>query len=253
MLSSVGNALRVMEFVAHEGEAGVSQIADALGLTVGTAHRLVSTLVQAGYVEQNPTNRRYRPGPKISELARMARPDHDFVALAHPRLRRLMAETGETTNLGVLRDGLVVYIDRAVTSQPLAVTVSIGSRVPAYCTSLGRAILAFSDPDVRADYVKRLPQLARHDPQVAPSRNELKAILATTQEHGYAEDAGDFSPDIACLGGPVLDEHGHAVAAVSIAGPRSRITDRKSELLPLVQNAAKELSDLLQTLGSARI
>lgn len=250
VLSSVANALRVLEYVAREGEAGISQIARDLGLTVGTVYRLVATLADAGYVEQNPSNRRYRPGPKVPELARVIRPDSDFVALAHPRLQRLMAEAGETTNVGVLRDGMVVYIDRAVTSQPLAVAVSIGSRVPAYCTSLGRAILAYTDPEVRADYLRRLPRLARNDPQVTPSRDQLTAMLDTTSDRGYAEDNGEFSPDIACLAAPILDARGLAVAAVSVAGLRSRITERRGELLPLVQDAAKELSELLQTLGN---
>lgn len=251
MLSSVANALRVLEFVSREREAGISQIARELELTVGTVYRLVATLVDAGYVEQNPANRRYRPGPKISELARVMRPDGDFVALAHPRLQWLMDQTGETTNVGVLRDGMVVYVDRVVTSGPLAVAVSIGSRVPAYCTSLGRAMLAFADAATVDGYLKALPRLSRADPQVPPSREQLTTILTKVRELGYAEDAGDYSPDIACLGAPILDSRGQAMAAVSLSGLRSRVTERKSDLLAPLQTAAKELSELLQTLGDS--
>lgn len=254
MLSSVANALRVLEHLVQHGEAGVSEIARALDLTVGTAHRLVATLVETSYAEQNSSNRRYRPGPKIPELARKMRRGADFVTLAHRELMDLMTEAGDTVNLAVLRDREVVYIDRAVTDQPLAVTVNIGSRVPAYCTSLGRAILAFSDDEVIEDYLEHLPELAEEAEQPAPTVDELRDILKEARERGFAEDKGEFAPDIACVAAPILDSSQRATAAVSIAGPQTRITERRDELLPMVQRTTKELSGLLQTMGdSARL
>src|SRR5687767_7967147 len=110
MLSSVANALRVLEHLVESGEAGVSEVARTLRLTVGTAHRLIAALVEAGFAEQNPANRRYRPGPKIVALARKMNQGVDFITLAHSQLERLGAAAGETVNLGVLREEQVVYI-----------------------------------------------------------------------------------------------------------------------------------------------
>lgn len=253
MLSSVTNALRVLEFLIEQDEAGVSETARALDLTAGSTHRMIATLVELGYVEQNSENRRYRPGPKIPDLARTIRGTGDFVELAHGYLTKLMEEAGETVNLGVLRDDQIVYIDRAVTDQPLAVAVSIGSRVPAYCTSLGRAILAFSEEQVVDDYLDRLPELAVGADQPRPSVEELQSILREARENGFAEDKGEFSPDIACVAAPIVDSQQCAAAAVSIAGPLSRIPKRRDELVPLVKVTAKELSGLLQTMGESRV
>jgi IclR family transcriptional regulator, KDG regulon repressor len=251
MLNSVTNALRVNEFIVERGEAGISEIARALDLTVGTTYRLVATLAEAGYVEQNLTNRRYRPGPKIAELARQLRGTGDFLHLAHGRLVQLKTETNETVNLGVLREGSVVYIDRAVTDQPLAVAVQIGSRVPAYCTSLGRAMLAYSDDETVNAYLKQLPKFAKGQPQKPPATGELRTILESARSAGYAEDNGEFAPDIACFAAPILDSMGKAAAAVSVSGPRVRITERRKELVPSVLTTAGELSELLQSLGDS--
>lgn len=251
MLSSVTNALRVLEFLVAKGEAGISETARALDLTVGTAHRLVATLVEKGYAEQNSSNRRYRPGPMIPDLARAMRGSSDFVGIAHTKLIELMAQAGDTVNLAVLRDHDVVYIDRAVTSQPLAVAVSIGSRVPAYCTSLGRVMLAYSSDEVIEDYLDRLPDLAAQAEQPAPGPDELREIIKSAREAGYAQDNGEFSPDIACVAAPILDSSGEPAAAVSVAGPQSRIVQRHGTLVPLVKTTAKELSELLEAMGDS--
>lgn len=249
MLSSVANALRVLEFLVDAGEAGISDVARGLGFTVGTTFRIVSTLVEAGYVVQNPENRRYRPGPKIPDLARRMRGSDDFVELAHSHLERLRDEADETVNLGVLRDGQVVYLDRAVTDQPLAVAVRVGSQVPAYCTSLGRAILARSGEATVADYLDRLPVLARGQVQPAPTVEQLLAVLDAAREQGYAEDRGDFAEGISCVAAPVLGADGYSVAAVSISGPSPRIEPCRTDLTALVVRAANELSELLRSVG----
>ncbi|MGH2684975.1 MAG: IclR family transcriptional regulator [Actinomycetota bacterium] len=253
MLSSLANGLRVLEYLIDQGEAGVSETARALKLTVGTTHRLVGTLVEAGFVSQNASNRKYRPTSKMTDLARASRGDIDFIGAAHPFLERLQNTSGETVNLAVLRDNSVVYIDRAVSDQPLSVAVKIGSRVPAYCTSLGRALLAFGPELVRSRYLAHLQQIAAKEVQEAPSKRDLARMLDDARARGFADDDGEFYPDIACYSAPLLGRSGEAEAAISISGPRARMRQRQADLVPLVQVTAKELSDLLQSVGDVHL
>lgn len=249
MLSSVANALRVLEHLVECGEAGVSEVARNLGLTVGTAHRLIAELVDSGFAEQNATNRRYRPGPKIVALARKMNEGVDFTALAHKQLERLGAAAGETVNLGVLREENVVYIDRVTTDQPVTVSVRIGSRVPAFNTALGKVLLAFGPEQQRKDYQRRLNKIAAASGYKAPDPKRFASMLDGAERRGFAEDDGEFDPDIACVAAPITDARGNAIAAVSVSGLRTRVRERTDELSGMVRLAAKEISDLLATVG----
>jgi IclR family transcriptional regulator, acetate operon repressor len=249
MLSSVGNALRVLEELVEAGEAGVSDVARALGLTVGTTHRLIGSLVEAGFAEQNAANRKYRPGAKIPILARRMRAGVDFGALAHGQLELLGTAARETVNLGVLRDREVVYVDRVAADQPLTVTVRIGSRVPAFCTGLGKALLAFGPDEEREAYERNVGKIAKDAGHARPDGKAFSRTLDEVRRRGYATDDGEFAPDIACVAAPILGPDQRAIAAVSISGLRTQIQERQDELKDMVQLAAKEISDLAATVG----
>ena len=237
----------------HRGEVGISDIARDLELTVGTVYRLVSTLTEAGFAEQNSENRKYRPGPKVLTLANEMRSNKDFLSVGHRSLERLMELTGETVNLGVRRGDKIVYVDRVVSNEPLAVEVKVGSQVPAYCTALGKAILANSDPSERDAYVVRLRNLAAADGLKPPTQKDFERELDNVKLLGIAIDRGEFSPDIACVAAPVIGDRGKAVAAVSVSGPRSRVEARVDDLIPLVEITGKELSTLLQEIGELSV
>lgn len=249
MLSSVANALRVLEHLVEAGEAGVSEVARNLRLTVGTTHRLLGALVGSGFAEQNAETRRYRPGPKIASLARQMRAGVDVITLAHHQLERLGEAAGETVNLGVLRDSSVVYIDRVTTDQPLTVAVRIGSQVPAFNTALGKVLLAFGTQGVREEYLRNLEKIAAADGREPPDAKRFRSQLENARRNGYAGDDGEFAPDIACVAAPIFDASGRGIAAISISGLRTRIRDRRDELVGMVRLAAKEISDLLATVG----
>lgn len=248
VLSSVNNALRVLEHLVEHGEGGVSEMGRALGLSPGTVYRLVSTLVSTGFADQDPGTKKYRPGFKILEFANAMRSRVELFDLAHTHLERLAKRAGETANLGVLRGDDVVYVDRIVSSQAVAVEVRIGTRVPAFCTALGKAVLANSDEETRAAYLDRLSGLGGggHEP---PATDAFRTELEMVATRGYAEDDGEFSPDIRCVAAPVLNSRGRAIAAVSVSGPTSRFTQRRADLVPLVEITGRELTLLVKELG----
>ena len=255
-LNSVYNALRVLDYLVENEEGGVSEMGRQLGLSPGAVYRLVSTLVVAGFADQNAETRRYVPGPKILRLATAMRSRIEFLDLAHVHLRRLMERAHETVNFGVLRGDLVVYVDRVLSREPLGVEVKIGSHVPAYCTALGKAILAFSDDSVRDAYFGRYSDQpdAQQFPtsSVTPRRPTAAALLKELSgiaKQGYAEDLGDYSPEIMCIAAPVLNSRGKPIAAISISAPATRFVAGRESFVPMIGIASRELTLLVREVG----
>ncbi len=252
MLSSVANSLRVLVTLVNHGEIGVSDIGRELDLTGGTVFRLLSTLCEAGFAEQNQENRKYRPGPQVLELANTIRSRTSFIDVAHGELETLMNQSGETVNLGVLRGDNVVYVDRVVgTQHQLVMEVRVGSAIPAFCSAMGKSLLAYADPEVQRDYLRRLPKIVTAEGIKPPAGQAFAEELDLVVTSGHAEDHGEYSPDIACVAAPVLDGVGRAIAAVSISGPRHRVEIRRADLTPLVREGGKRLSEMAQRLGPA--
>lgn len=251
MLSSVTNSLRVLVTLVNHGEIGVSDIGRELDLTGGTVFRLLSTLCEAGFAEQNRLNRKYRPGPQVLELANTIRSRTSYIDIAHGELETLMNQSAETVNLGILRGDDVVYVDRVVgTRHQLVMEVRVGSAIPAFCTAMGKSLLAWAEPGVQRDYLARLSKMTTAEGIAPPARQTFARELELVLTVGHSEDHGEYSPDIACVAAPVLDAAGRAIAAVSISGPRHRIETRRADLIPLVREGAKRLSELAQRLGS---
>lgn len=248
MLKSVSNALRVLEYLVEHGEGGVSEMGRDIGLSPGTVYRLVSTLVDAGFADQNIDNRRYIPGPRILHLANVMRNRVEFLDVGRAHLERLTDRANETVNFAVMRNDEVVYVDRVVSNQPLAVEVRIGSHVPVFCTALGKVLLAFSSDEVRESYFARLSEFP-DDGHFKPTESQLRTELARIVAQGYAEDKGEFSPDISCVATPVLNSKGRAIAAVSVSGPATRFAARKDALIPMIEITGKELTLLVTELG----
>lgn len=250
MLSSVANSLRVLVALVNHGEIGVSDIGRELNLTGGTVFRLLSTLCEAGFAEQNPGNRKYRPGPQVLELANTIRSRTSFIDVAHGELESLMNQSAETVNLGVLRGDDVVYVDRVVgTRHQLVMEVRVGSAIPAFCSAMGKSLLAFAETGIQRDYLARLAQMRNADGITPPSAETFARELDLVVTAGHSEDHGEYSPDIACVAAPVMDGSGRAIAAVSISGPRHRIEARRADLIPLVREGGKRLSEIAQRLG----
>jgi len=252
VLSSVANSLRVLVTLVNHGEIGISDIGRELDLTGGTVFRLLSTLCEAGFAQQNPENRKYRPGPQVLELANTIRSRTSFIDIAHSELETLMNQSGETVNLGVLRGDSVVYVDRVVgTQHQLVMEVRVGSAIPAFCSAMGKSLLAYADAQVQRNYMERLPKIVTTEGINPPASETFAKELDLVVASGHSEDHGEYSPDIACVAAPVLDSLGRAIAAVSISGPRHRIETRRADLIPLVREGGKRLSEMAQRLGSA--
>lgn len=248
VLSSVANAFRVVDLLAERGELGVSEIGRRLDLTTATAHRLVSTLVGTGLVERNPDTRRYRLGTKILVLAQQVRGRLGVRDALRPMLEKLAADTNETVNLGVLRDGDIVYLEKIDSNELFRIEIQVGAKVPAYCTGLGKAILASLPADELGAYLTDLKPTA-HTPATITSKRRLKEELDAVRKQGYAVDRGELLADVWCVAVPIVDADGRPVAALSVSAPRSRFEARSERFVRAALRHAADASEAVAGFG----
>jgi DNA-binding IclR family transcriptional regulator len=243
VLNSAANSLRAVEFLVERGEVGVSELARHLGVTVGTGHRIVTTLVETGFAEQNVATRRYRPSNKILALAQQVRARVNVRDRVHLHLVELMQEVGETVHLGVLADGQVLCVDKVASEHTVRVEFRVGSRLPVHCTALGKALVAFNDGvDVAALLrgAKTSGQVKR-PPSATKFRRELEAVRAAR----FAEARGEYLPDLDSVAAPIRGANGAVIAAVDVSAPHSRYERSRTELQREVQSAAERISEQL--------
>src|SRR5512146_1132790 len=139
---------------------GVSELGRDIGLSRSTTHRYVSTLAVLGYLQQDPATKKYRLGPRVLDLGFSAINSMELREIAAPHLRELSDETGYTVNMAILDDLDIVYVERCRSSQAgqreIDLNLHVGSRLPAYCTSLGKVLLAFLPPDQQRARLQRI-------------------------------------------------------------------------------------------------
>jgi DNA-binding IclR family transcriptional regulator len=223
-------------------ELGVSDVSRALGLKKATTHRLLASLLRRGLVAQDPVSRRYRLGIKLWELGSLATSQVDWVDRVKPYLQHLTDVSGETTHLAVLNDGQVLYVDKVESSRSFRMPSQVGRRLPIHCTGVGKALVAFLPDEVLKGIVSRrgLPQMTAY---TITEIGALRHDLATVRERGFAIDNEEIDEGLTCIAAPVRDHTSHVVAAISIAGPTSRL---RPEVIPQragqVVDAANQMS-----------
>lgn len=242
-VQSVVNALDILDYLSScKGEAGVTELANSLGIHKSTASRLLATLFARGYVGRNRQSGRYSLGMHIVELSRARLDQIDLRQIAKPYLEQLVASTGETAHLAILDRGQVVYIDKADTPQTLGMRSSIGYRIAAHCTALGKALLA-ELPREKLDEVFSRDELVRFTPNTITDPETLKLHLAYVRERGYAIDDEEHEDGIRCVAAAIRDHAGRVVAAISVSGPTLRVTRERAESIgKLVKDVASQLS-----------
>ncbi|GAA0997782.1 IclR family transcriptional regulator [Acrocarpospora macrocephala] len=240
-LGSVANALRLLETMARVPQAGVSELARALHLSKASMDRLLSTFTRAGFAEQDPATRKYRLTVKIVALAESVRSRIGLVEIARPHLTGLAEQVHEAVNLGVYLDGGMVYLDSIPSRHTFQIEARPGVMLPAYCTGAGKAILAFSRPEVVESYLAGVAPVA-HTRFTLTSVSLIREELESIRRAGFAEDKGELLEEACCAAAPVPGPDGYAVAALSVTAPRSRYSVRRAELISAVTAAAERVT-----------
>lgn len=229
MSTTVTKALTVVELLAEREEAwSLSELARELELPKSNVHFLLSALCSRGYVEQDPATKRYFLTLKLWELGTRVLGRLDLRRIASPYLASLAETTSETVNLAILDHGEVVYVHKIDSPMPVRAYTPEGRRAPAYCTSTGKAMLAYQSHDVIMSVAK---QIERHTDRTIKSAKELLNELQKIREFGYSMNRGEWRDSVRGVAAPILDNEGKAIAAVGVFGPAERLAPKKLEQL----------------------
>ena len=226
----------------------LSEVAVEAGLTRATARRVLLTLVELGYVQQN--GRSFSLTPKVLDLGYSFLSSFRAVDLAQPSMERLAEDLQESSSMSILDNGEVVYVARVPTKRIMTISLALGSRLPAYPTSMGRVLLAgLSDPEID-EYLKttRLIPLTR---ATVTDRDELRSILGKVREQGYAIVDQELEKGVRSIAAPVTTIDGKVIAAINVSAHASRagVRQLRQEYLPKLLQATEEVSARVSSLG----
>ena len=226
---------------------GVSDLSRQVGLSRSTTHRYVATLAALGYLQQDVPTRKYRLGPRVLDLGFSAINSMELRHISAPHLQQLSEATGHTVNMAVLDGADIVYIERCRSSRAgrdIDLNLHAGSRLPAYCTSMGKVLLAFL-PAQQLKAVLATMQLARRGPNTITTKRALVQELERVREQGLAVNNEELAYGLRSIAAPVWSQTGDVVAAINIAVHRSLVSmdELQDELAAALKRTSEQISD----------
>ena len=238
ILSSFGSARPLI---------GVSELSRELDLSRSTAHRYIATLARLGYLQQDSDSKRYRLGPRVLDLGFSAINSMDLREIAAPHLRELSDETQHTVNLAILDGTDVVYIERCRTAGPgqreIDLNLHVGARLPAYCTAMGKAILAHLDEERREEIIGRIDFVPR-GPNTLTNAAVFREELVQIRKLGLAVNDEELAYGLRSIAAPIHSHSGEVVAALNLAVHRTMVS--MDELIahygPAVRQTARDIT-----------
>jgi DNA-binding IclR family transcriptional regulator len=244
-VQSVDRAVTVLEILAREGEAGVTEIASELGVHKSTAFRLVAALENRGLVAQHMDRGKYRLGVGILRLAGATTARLDLVQESRPICERLAREVGETINVAVLADGFALYLDQIAGPSALQTRNWVGQRLALHATSNGKVLLAYL-PDARlVEPLERYTKVTVVDPAV------LERQLDDVRRCGYATTVDELEIGLTAVAAPVRNLDGRVIAAVSASGPSFRL--ERAQLTKTTEAVCAAAEEISRRMGNSRV
>ncbi|MFK7879514.1 IclR family transcriptional regulator [Roseobacter sp.] len=215
---TVGKALDVLDQVAAYGRpVRFGTLLEASEFPKATLYRFLQTLTNQGMLAYEPERQTYSLGVRLVRLAHAAWTQSSLAPIARPFLDQLSSETGHTVHLAQLDNAQVLYVDKRNAAQPIEMYSDAGKVGPAYCTGVGKAMLAFLRPEELARVIAQqsFHQFTEH---TYTTPEALRAELEAIRHRGYAFDREEHEPDIICVAQPILTDRGRVLGAMSITG-----------------------------------
>ncbi|MCV7193368.1 IclR family transcriptional regulator [Mycolicibacterium brumae] len=238
---SVNRALSILQVLARTGPAGVSRIAEELGIHKSTVFRLLATLEARGMVEQNASRGEYQLGDGVVQLAAGVTQRHDISVLSRTVCQQLAADAGETVNIAILDGDELLTLDQVLGASAITTVNWTGQRQVLHATAGGKVFLAaMSDADLDEHLRRPLTSFTEHtivDPAL------LRAEIARVRETGWATTGDELEIGLAALAAPIRSLRGDVEAVVAISGPSFRVNRQTApELAESVLSAAAAIS-----------
>jgi IclR family transcriptional regulator, acetate operon repressor len=242
-VQSLVRALSLLSTVARASEGlSLTDLSEMLRLAPSTAHRLLTTLQQEGFVRFDRATNLWQVGLQAFVVGSTFVRSRDVVAIARPYMRRLMEESGETVNLAIENEGEAVYLSQVECHAMMRAIARPGGRAKMHCSGVGKAILAWL-PEARVKQILQRHGMPPATERTLTSPSRLRRDLESVRERGFAIDDEEHAVGLRCVAAPIFDEHGAPLAALSLSGPLARIDDRRLGAMGgLVRGAAEQVT-----------
>jgi DNA-binding IclR family transcriptional regulator len=238
--SVLERAFSLLEVLGSDSASvGLAELARRAGLPKATVYRLANQLVELHVLER--AGQEYQLGLKLFELGNSVTRQRELREAALPFMEDLYEATHETIHLGVLDNVEVLYVEKIAGRRACNVPTTLGTRKPLHCTALGKAILAFSSPQLLEAVIQN--GLLRRTRYTITNPHRLQLELARGAESGVSYDREEYELGITCVGSPLLNRAGRAWAAISVTGPTTRF--RPERTATAVRTAALGLTRIL--------
>ncbi len=244
LVNALARGLAILECFGRNGsrELSLTEISRRTSLSKTTVFRLVRTLLHLGFIKQDPESERYYLAPRVLGLGYSVLEGMELRELAFPFLKELSRKCGETVNMAVLDGTELVYVERLKTRQIVNINLHIGSRLPLYNTSMGRALIAYKPEAWLRDYISKLPPEAA--PYARRGGKKLREILRQARAKHYAVNNEDLARGLRSIATQIWNQKGEIVAAVNIAVPSARVPleDLENQYAPRLLDTGREIS-----------
>lgn len=246
-IRSLAKGLELLRcFGRDDPSLSLKELAERMGWHKGTAYRFAFTLERLGYLEQDPVTKRYRPGVKVLDLGSAYLSSRGLTERAQPYLEELFHQTRQPVHIAVLDGPEIVYVARRADRSLTTIDLYVGARLPAYCTSMGKVLLAYRTWEEVARLLRGVP-MKRHTPNTATSLERLRSDLERIRRAGYGMTDQELELGVRSIAAPLRDASGGVIAAVNVSTLTARVSsgELRTRLLPKLLVTAGRISAAL--------
>jgi DNA-binding IclR family transcriptional regulator len=246
-INSAEKTIKILELLAEEGGLSVAEAASKIDMNRSTCHRFLVTLRELGYVVQDHLSH-YRLSFRVFELGMKVADSVEIREVAYPYLKELSTLFNETINVGSLHNNEIIHLDKINSTEILRIDPNIGSRAPAYCTALGKAIIAYLPEEELNNFLISV-SLKKMTENTITTKEDLLKEFEKIRKQGFAVDREELYIGLRCVASPVLGYTNYPLYSISVAGPVSRMTKEKiTAIKGEVKRVCSELSKSLRQL-----
>lgn len=241
-VKSIHKAFRIIEVLDESGPLSIGDISAKLSMDKGTVHRLVNTIKEAGYINQDKDTKRYENSIKLFAIGQRVLSRTGLRDIARPYLEKLAEESNETINLSAFTGNGITYIDKIDSPLSVKIGINVGASLPLHCSGMGKAILAFMDKGELEETLGKITYTKMTE-FTAGSREELELRLAKIKEQGYSTDKEEFSLGLISFAAPIFAYEGKPIAALSLSCPKVRFDGAVHE--KIYSKAVRETAEII--------
>lgn len=250
MSQSLQNGIEALMFLSTKRSAGVTEIAQAIGVNKSTASRIMQTFLNNNIVEKNPKTLCYKLGPAILRLSQQYYSSLNAASISKPYMARLSEVLGESVHLCALSNNRAVVVDQITAEGRLIANAKIGEAEPLYCSSVGKCLLAYAEKNRQEKMLCEIT-FEKYTEKTITDESVLKKELAKIKENGFAVDDCELSEEIRCVSAPIFNSKGECGFSIGVSGAKSRMTQEK--VYKIAQELIKVSESISGELGYAKI